>query len=154
MKPLRRFFALTFGLFASLGLAATLSSSAVNSHHPSPVAKTSSAFVTNTAANLQKPLVGNTVKVSSPAVVLGSGDVPRYRWFACETLPSQFTAEVSGCESITGESSSELVLTDAEVGKHIVYSMAVGEGPESFGAGYGCCGFSSANAYGLSDWSE
>ncbi len=133
MKPLRRFFALTFGLFASLGLAATLSSSADTSHHPSPAAKTSSAFVTNTDAHLQKPIVGNTVKVSSPAVVLGSGDEPRYRWFACETLPSQFTAEVSGCESIAGESSSELVLTDAEVGKHIVYSMAVGEGPESFG---------------------
>ncbi|MCX8530560.1 MAG: hypothetical protein ORN27_10935 [Rhodoluna sp.] len=135
MQILKRILALAVGSAAAVTIALLAGSSSHTLADRVAKTPTVSTLSVGLRAEAAKVQVGNTVSAPQSAVSLGAAEPRTYRWFACpDGVPAASNALPVGCSEISGARSAELTLTNAEVGKHIMFSMSVGNGPVAFSA--------------------
>ena len=136
MRKVRRILALAVGSAALTALFALAASSSTQPDLPNLSPQVSAAVLSSTpSVATGEVLVGNTASAPKSRLTFGSADPIKYQWFACDeavTVPSK-TLDPS-CSPIVGEQSPDLVLSDEQVGKRVLFSMALGSGPVAFSA--------------------
>ncbi len=135
MQILKRILALAVGSAAAVTITLLAGSGSGTSVHHTSSAPTVATLTSGVRAETVKAQVGNIVSAPQSPLKLGAAEAKSYRWFACaEDVPFASNALPVGCAPIAGASAADLTLSDAEVGKHILFSMSVGDGPIAFSA--------------------
>ena len=135
MQYMKRILALAICAAAAITVSLLLGSSNTVHQIGSAASVRASTLTSGVRVEAEKALVGNVVSAPRSAVNLGYAEPTSYRWFACaKDVPLASNAQPAGCSPISGANAADLTLTNAEVGKHILFSMSVGNGPIAFSA--------------------
>lgn len=133
MQIFRRIFVTALGALAFIAL------SNVSTHITSPVAEkqpptahSKRVSVYDRALDDGAPLVGRTLTPPATPVSLNTEGKTSYKWYSCDAKPDLLRSEANSCVEISR--ANEYTVSQREVGKYVVYSMSVGDGPELLGS--------------------
>ena len=135
MQKVRRILALAFGSAAAAAIllfAGAPQSAPVQTLTPT---LTSTTVASSSKVHTGEVLVGNVASAPKPAVSLGAANPTKYQWFACDDAVTTASNTLDdSCAQIPGAVEADLVLANEQVGKRVLFSMAVGSGPVTFSA--------------------
>ncbi|MEN9731605.1 MAG: hypothetical protein RL488_915, partial [Actinomycetota bacterium] len=137
MRILKRILALAIGTTAAVSIALLGAGSDRQSQtaEPQTPAVTISALSAGIQVQTTEPRVGNIASAPKPAVQFGAAAPVKYQWFACDkAVPFASSSLDPSCSAIDGAVTADVTLTNAEVGKRVLFSMSVGNGPVAFSA--------------------
>ena len=137
MRFLKRILALAIGTTAAVSIAMLGSGSDRQSQtaEPQTPAVTISALSAGIQVQTTEPRVGNIASAPKSPIQLGKAEKVDYQWFACEKPVTRASSQLDpSCSEIAGATAAEVTLSNAEVGKRVLFSMSVGNGPVAFSA--------------------
>ena len=135
MQILRRILVAAVGSAAAVAISLFSYSSAPEDQPVVEPKLTVSAVNAAPVVQAGEARVGNVASAPRPAVALGKANAPKYQWFACDDEVSSASRELDeSCAEIPGAMDADITLADEQVGKRVLFSMAVGNGPIVFSA--------------------
>ena len=138
MRIIRRILAAAVGSAAAFTIALLAGSS---SHQTSAQPQISapniltSVLASSPRPHAQEALVGDVVSAPTSKLKLGAAEPTKFQWYSCvEDVPASSNVLAPSCSPIRGATAAQVELSNVEVGKHLLFSMSVGNGPVAFSA--------------------